>query len=201
MRVSRARAEENRQAVINVASRLFREHGFNGIGLNDLMKAAGLTHGGFYKQFGSKEDLVVQACSRALDESKSKWSSVVAKATDNPLAALVRFYLSARHRNRIGGGCPFAALGSDAARSSPALRRALEAGIEAHLDILDGLSSDAPDDATRDKSIATLSTMVGALILSRAVKDTALSQRFLDASENEIIAHSVENDAAGKRSQ
>ena len=201
MRVSRAQAEENRQAVINVASRLFREHGFNGIGLNDLMKAAGLTHGSFYKQFKSKEDLIVQACSRALDESKGKWSSVVAKATGNSLAALVRFYLSTRHRNQTGGGCAFAALGSDAARSSPALCRTLEAGIEAHLDILDGLSSAAPDNATRDRSIAALSTMVGALILSRAVKDTALSQRILDASANEIIARSVEDDAAGKRSQ
>jgi TetR/AcrR family transcriptional regulator, transcriptional repressor for nem operon len=194
MRVSRAQAEENREAVINVASRLFREYGFEGIGLNDVMKAAGLTHGGFYKQFKSKEDLAVHACRRALDESVGKWSRVVVKAAGNPLVALVRFYLSPRHRRRVGEGCPIAALGSDAVRSSLALRGAFEAGVEAHLDILDRLLSVAPDGATRDRSIAILSMMVGALVLSRAVKDTALSQRIVEVAADETIARAIDVD-------
>jgi TetR/AcrR family transcriptional regulator, transcriptional repressor for nem operon len=191
MKVSRIQAEENHQAVINAASRLFRERGFDGIGLNDLMSAAGLTHGGFYKKFKSKEDLAVQACARALDNSKVKWSRVIAKAKGNPIAALVRFYLSDRHRDDMGDGCAFAALGSDAARHGPALRQIFETEIESHLDLLDSLSPDGPNQATRDRSIATLSTMVGALVISRVVNNPALSKRFLDTSMKAIIAQST----------
>src|SRR4051794_23983200 len=105
MRVSRVQAEENRQKVIDVASRLFREHGFDGIGLKDLMEGAGLTQGAFYKQFASKEDLVAQASSRAL-ESASRWSDAVAKHLKDPLGAVIAFYLSAEHREERMDGCP-----------------------------------------------------------------------------------------------
>jgi TetR/AcrR family transcriptional regulator, transcriptional repressor for nem operon len=191
MKVTRAQSEENRQVVINTASRLFRERGFDGIGLNDLMNAAGLTHGGFYKKFKSKEDLVVQACARALDKSRVKWSRVIARAKGNPFAAIVRSYLSDRHRDDKVDGCAFAALGSDAARHGRALRQIFETEIEAHLDLLDSLSSGDPNEKTRDRSIATLSTMVGALIISRVVNNPALSKRFLDASAEAIIAQST----------
>jgi TetR/AcrR family transcriptional repressor of nem operon len=190
VRVSRAQANENRRTVINVASRLFRERGFDGVGLNDLMKGAGLTHGGFYKQFQSKEDLAIQASAKALENSAVKWSGVIAKAARRPLAALVRSYLSDRHRKQTAEGCAFAALGSDAARRSAALRDAFETGIEAHLDVLDALVKPSPGENTRDKSIATLSTMVGALILSRAVNDERLSKRFLRAAARGVLTES-----------
>src|SRR5919109_3192693 len=93
MRVSRIQAAENRQTVINVASRLFRERGFDGIGLKDLMKGAGLTQGAFYKQFDSKEDLVAQASRRALESASSRWSAAAAANPEDPLGALVAFYL------------------------------------------------------------------------------------------------------------
>ncbi len=188
MRVSRTQAEENHQTVINEAGRLFRSHGFDGIGLADLMKAAGLTHGGFYRQFRSKEDLAVQASGRALDQSAEAWSRIVAKAAGNPFAALIRHYLSERHRDRVGEGCAFVALAADAARSGPALRQTFEAGVAAHLDVLDDVSPGKSGKAARDRSIATLSTMVGALLLSRAVDDKALSKRFLDVAAKELIA-------------
>ena len=88
MRVSRAQAEENRQTVINVASRLFREHGFDGIGLKDLMEGAGLTQGAFYKQFASKDDLAAQASRRALESAPRRWS---AAAEANPRTRLARW--------------------------------------------------------------------------------------------------------------
>ena len=191
MKVTRAQAEENRQTVIATASRLFRERGFDGIGLTDLMQAAGLTHGGFYKQFKSKDDLAMQACTRALDKSRVKWARVIAKAKGRPFAAIVRHYLSGRHRDDAGDGCAFVALGSDAARRSPALRRIFETEIEAHLDLLDSLSADEPNETTRDRSIAALSTMVGALLISRVVNNPALSERSPNASAAAIIARPV----------
>jgi purine nucleoside phosphorylase len=114
VRVSRAQAEENRRTVIDVASRLFRERGFDGIGLNDLMKGAGLTQGGFYKQFRSKEDLAVQASVKAFETSIAKWAEAVAKTARKPLDSLVRFYLSNGHRQEKAEGCAIAALGADA---------------------------------------------------------------------------------------
>src|ERR1041384_1774570 len=116
MRVSRAQAAENRETVINVASRLFREHVFDGIGLKDLMEGAGLTQGGFYKQFESKEDLAAQASKRALESASLRWSSAIAENPEDPLGAVIAFYLSTEHREERMDGCPVVALGSDAAR-------------------------------------------------------------------------------------
>lgn len=190
MKVSRAQSEENRQAVIATASRLFRERGFDGIGLSDLMKAAGLTHGGFYNKFESKEDLAAQACTAALDKSRVKWTRVALQAQADPFASLVHYYLSERHRDNVGDGCAFASLGSDAMRHGSKLREVFESEIEAHLDILDSLLAQEPDQATRDESIAAMATMVGALLISRVVTDPALSRRFLEASAQSIIAGS-----------
>ncbi|WP_331374324.1 TetR/AcrR family transcriptional regulator [Sinorhizobium chiapasense] len=195
MRVSRAQADENRRTVIDVASRLFRERGFDGIGLNDLMKGAGLTQGGFYKQFQSKDDLVVQASAKALENGAATWAAVVAKAARKPLRALVRFYLSERHCHAKAEGCALAALGPDAARRSPALRQAFETGIKNHLDILDGLLSPTPGENVRDRSIVALSTMVGALVLSRAVDDERLSKRILQAAADGMLLERADDGA------
>src|ERR1043165_6347139 len=102
MRVSRVQAEENRQKVIDVASRLFREHGFEGIGLKDLMEAAGLTHGAFYKQFASKDDLAAQASRRALESAFGRWSAAAESNPKDPLGAVVALYLSIGHREHRG---------------------------------------------------------------------------------------------------
>jgi TetR/AcrR family transcriptional regulator, transcriptional repressor for nem operon len=194
MRVSRAQAEENRRTVIDVASRLFRERGFDGIGLSDLMKGAGLTQGGFYKQFRSKEDLVVQATAKAVEQSTAKWAEVLAKAR-SPLRALVRFYLSEPHREELAGGCALAALGPEAARRSPEVRRAFETGIKTQLEVLDDLVTPASGESVRDKSLATLATMVGALILSRAVSDERLSKRVLRAAADAVLRDAPDSDA------
>src|SRR5437016_12306289 len=113
MRVSRDQAEKNRQTVINVASRLFREHGFDGIGLKDLMKGAGLTQGAFYKQFASKDDLAAQASRRAFESASRRWSSAAELNPDDPLGAVLAFYLSTEHRKDRMDGCPIVALGPD----------------------------------------------------------------------------------------
>jgi TetR/AcrR family transcriptional repressor of nem operon len=186
MRVSRTQAAENRETVINVASRLFRERGFDGIGLKDLMKGAGLTQGAFYKQFASKEDLAAQASRRALESAFTRWSAAIAAKPEDPLGAVMAFYLSMGHREKKMDGCPIVALGADAARQGSEVKATFEAGIKAHLEVLGRLIAETKDSEAKGKAIAVLSLMVGAVTLSRAVNDPDLAQAFLDAAAEQI---------------
>jgi TetR/AcrR family transcriptional repressor of nem operon len=186
MRVSRTQAAENRETVINVASRLFREHGFEGIGLKDLMKGAGLTQGAFYKQFASKEDLAAQASRRALESAFNRWSTAMAAKPEDPLGAVLAFYLSMGHREKKMDGCPLVALAADAARQGGEVRASFEAGIKAHLEVLSRLVAEAEDSEAKGKAMAVLSLMVGAVTLSRAVNAPDLAQAFLDAAAKQI---------------
>jgi TetR/AcrR family transcriptional repressor of nem operon len=185
MRVSRAQAEANRETVINVASRLFREHGFDGIGLKDLMKGAGLTQGGFYKQFESKDDLVALASGRAMESAVRRWSRVAA-GSPNPLEAVVDLYLSPGHREEKGDGCPLAALGADAARQSEEVRAPFQNGIEAHLQILDELIPASAGAEPYDKAMVILSLMVGAVTISRIMTDQGMSERVLETATDAV---------------
>jgi TetR/AcrR family transcriptional repressor of nem operon len=188
MRVSRIQAAENRETVINVASRLFRERGFDGIGLKDLMKGAGLTQGAFYKQFASKEDLAAQASRRAMESATQRWSAATAANPENPLDAVTSFYLSMGHRGERMDGCPVVALGSDAARQGAEVKASFEAGIREYLEMLGGWVGGADNDEAGGKAKAILSTMVGAVLLSRVVNDPDLAQAFLDAATDQIRA-------------
>src|ERR1700732_5126946 len=136
MRVSREKAAEHRDRIIDAAGALFRAKGFGGVGVADIMKAADLTHGGFYGHFASKDDLVAQASRRAMARSAADWARVVAEAPDHPYAALLQHYLTPRHRDDPGRGCGFAALSSDAARSGKTVRNAFAEGLEPLIDIL-----------------------------------------------------------------
>lgn len=196
MRVSRAKAEENHQTVIEVASRLFRERGFDGVGLNEVMKGAGLTQGGFYKQFQSKDDLIVQASVKALKSGADRWDDIVAKANGSPLDALVRFYLSDLHRSELAEGCTFAALGAEAARRDGPLRTAFEDGLLAHIGILEGLIEAESEPSPREKAIFALSAMIGALVLSRAVSDEHLSDQILNSVTEGLLAPSPSKNLA-----
>ncbi|AZO01020.1 TetR/AcrR family transcriptional regulator [Mesorhizobium sp. M9A.F.Ca.ET.002.03.1.2] len=195
MRVSRIQAAENRETVINVASRLFREHGFDGIGLKDLMKGAGLTQGAFYKQFASKEDLAAQASRRAMESATHRWAEATAAKPEDPLGAVVAFYLSTGHREERMDGCPVVALGSDAARQGSDVKASFEAGIREYLDLLGSWVGDAHGEEPSDKAMAILSTMVGAVVLSRAVNDEHLSKQFLRAATESVRMGSSASDA------
>lgn len=186
MRVTRAQAEQNHQAVINVASKLFREHGFDGIGLKDLMKGAGLTQGGFYKQFASKEDLIAQASARAMEMAMQRWTEAVANKPDAPLEAVAAFYLSPEHLGEKAEGCPIVALGTDAARQGPEVKARFEAGVKDHLRLLTKFTSSGGEDRPSDKAMVLLSLMVGALTLSRAVNDETLAHSLMDAVAGQV---------------
>lgn len=195
MRVSRIQAEENRQTVINVASRLFRERGFDGIGLKDLMEGAGLTQGAFYKQFASKDDLAAQASKRALESAFHRWSAAATANPKDPLGAVVAFYLSTEHSAERMDGCPVVALGSDAARQGADVKASFEAGIKEYLEMLGRWVGEADG-----KAMAILSTMVGAVLLSRAVNDKRLSKRFLQSAAESVLRESSAGGARrGKR--
>lgn len=188
MRVSRTQAEENRQTVIDVASRLFREHGFDGIGLKDLMEGAGLTQGAFYKQFASKDDLAAQATKRALESASRRWSAAAGTNPKDPLGAVLAFYLSMDHRAERMDGCPVVALGSDAARQGADVKASFEAGIRQYLEMLGPWTGSAKGKKSRAKAMAVLSTMVGAVLLARAVNDEQLSKQFLQAGADGVRA-------------
>lgn len=193
MRVSRIQAAENRQTVINVASRLFREHGFDGIGLKDLMKSAGLTQGAFYKQFASKNDLAAQASRRAMEGAFNRFSAAAAANPDDPLGAAIAAYLSTEHREDLMDGCPVAAIGSDAARQGADVKASFEAGIREYLGMLGPWVGEAEGKEPSGKAMAILATMVGAMVLSRAVNDKPLSKQFLQAASEAVALQAQPN--------
>jgi TetR/AcrR family transcriptional repressor of nem operon len=194
MRVSRVQAAENRQTVINMASRLFREHGFDGIGLKDLMEAAGLTQGAFYKQFASKDDLAAQASERALESASRRWSAAAEANPKDPLSAVIAFYLSMGHRDERGDGCPVVALGADAARQGADVKASFEVGIRKYLEMLGHWVGEPDGEDSTHRAMATLSTMVGALVLSRAVNNKRLSKRLLQAAAKDVLARTSTRD-------
>ncbi len=187
MRVGRDQAEKSRQTVIDVASQLFREHGFDGIGLRDLMEAAGLTQGAFYKQFASKDDLAAQASRRALESAFGQWSALAAANPQDPLRAVIALYLSMEHRAERMDGCPVVALGSDAARQSVDVKASFEAGIKEYLEMLGRWLGEADGEEPSGNAMAILSTMVGAMVLSRAVNNKRLAKRFLQAAAKSVM--------------
>jgi TetR/AcrR family transcriptional regulator, transcriptional repressor for nem operon len=181
MRVSREQAIQNRERIVEAAAQLFRERGFDGIGVADLMKEAGLTHGGFYGHFSSKEDLIAEASARALTHSLAGWSKVADRASGDPLSAVARFYLSSRHRDNPGAGCLLAALGPDVSRQGRAVRHTVTDYVRSACDLLATLVPGKSKAARRQKAISTYATLVGAMVIARAVDDPALSQEVLDA--------------------
>jgi TetR/AcrR family transcriptional repressor of nem operon len=180
MKVSREQAVQNRERIVEAAAQLFRERGFDGIGVADLMKEAGLTHGGFYGHFSSKEELIAEASARALTGSLAAWSKLAERAPDDPLSAVADAYLTSRHRDNPGAGCLLAALGPDVSRQGPPVRRAVTGYVRSAFDLLTKLVP-GKKAARRQKAISTCATLVGAMVLARAVDDRAFSQEILDA--------------------
>lgn len=179
MRVSREQAAENREKILSTATRLFREKGFDGIGIADLMKEAGLTHGGFYGHFTSKEDLIAQACERAVDDLLAENRMRFEKYEGTVYQRFIANYLSCEHRDNPGSGCLMAALGADAARQSPIIKRAFTQSSKRLLAALMKILPAKSEAAKREQALVTLATLVGAQVIARAVDDPELSQEVL----------------------
>jgi TetR/AcrR family transcriptional repressor of nem operon len=188
VKVSREQAALNRERILEAAAQLFRERGFDGIGVADLMKEAGLTHGGFYGHFASKEELMAEATARALTDTFALLSEEAERATGDPLAAVANSYLSGRHRDDPGTGCLLAALGPDVSRQGHAVRRTVTDYVRSAVDLLTTLVPGKSKVARRQKAMSTFATLVGTMVMARAVDNRALSQEILEAGLASIKA-------------
>ena len=180
MRVSKEQAAENRERILKAASRLMRERGIAGVGVDALTEAAGMTHGSLYSQFGSKERLVEEAVGHA----------IVTKGQEVPeafaLNDYVSEYLSQAHRDAPGSGCPFAALSCEMPRQSAGVRERFTAGVRGMVALLSGRMGSGKQRQRDDKAIATVASLVGALVLARAVNDSKLSDDILRATKKRL---------------
>jgi TetR/AcrR family transcriptional regulator, transcriptional repressor for nem operon len=197
MRVSREKAQENRDQIIETAARLLRQHGFDGIGVADIMKAAGLTHGGFYRNFASKDDLAVKASERATADTAALLKDGLAQKPKDPFRELIERYVSSAHRDDPGSGCILPALAADAARrDDPALRAVFIRAIQDYLELIGKLSSATTRATVSRHPAAILSEMVGAVILSRVIADTPLAESLMAAVVTDIAGPSPETKSA-----
>lgn len=185
MRVSKAQAQANREHIVETASVLFRERGFDGVGVADLMAAAGFTHGGFYKHFGSKADLMAEAAANSLSQSLTDTAEL-----DVP--EFINVYVSRDHRDARGSGCTMAALCGDAARQSAELKATFASGVESTLAALEKkyeTGQDVAQEGVRAKMIDMLAHAIGAVMLSRACPDdSALADEILEVCRAQILA-------------
>lgn len=195
MKITKAQAQANREHVVETASQLFRERGYDGVGIADLMAAAGFTHGGFYKQFGSKADLMAESAACGIAQT-------VALSVGVDAPEFVRYYLSREHRDTRATGCTMAALGGDAARQPEAVRATFAAGIESLLAVLNPESSALNGEDTRlarARSLDILAHAVGAIVMSRACPDDSpLADEILAVCRDQILASMGPSATAGE---
>jgi TetR/AcrR family transcriptional repressor of nem operon len=182
-----AAKEASHERIVSAAARAIRRSGFDGTGVADIMKEAGLTHGGFYAHFASREAMLAEATNRACAESAAAVAGVVASvAPGQALASMLRAYLSPEHLKQIELGCPLAALGSETARQPPDVRRATTRHIKEMVDLFARQSPDWGQSDAHERALVTLATMVGTLVLARAVDDPALSDALCRAALNRL---------------
>jgi TetR/AcrR family transcriptional regulator, transcriptional repressor for nem operon len=182
MRVSKEKAAENRERILKAAARLIRERGISGAGVDALTEAAGMTHGSLYSQFGSKERLVEEALGHALVAS----GKTTAEAAT--LDQYISGYLSPQHRDQVGQGCPLAALACEMPRQSTGVRETFTAGLRGMLRQLTGRMGGAglKQRQREEQALAALASLVGALVLARAVNDSELSDAILRATKKRL---------------
>ena len=178
-----AAKEASHERIVQAAARAIRRSGYDGTGVADIMKEAGLTHGAFYAHFESREAMLAEAADRAGAESNAFAASVIAAVPpEQALLALAQAYLSREHLAGIETGCPISALGSEMPRQSPEVRRAATRRIKEMIDLVARQSPDWGQPGAHERALTTVATMVGTLVLARAVDDPALSEAFCKAT-------------------
>ncbi len=181
MKVSKEKAAENRELILTQAARLFRERGVQGVGVDALTDAAGLTHGSLYSRFGSKDNLLAQSLRHGHALSQSRAGGVTR------LGDAISMYLSPAHRDNPGSGCFMAALGCDMPRQSREVRENFTQIVRNNMTRLAGLLPIGRKRKTEDEVLSTMATMVGAMVLARAVNDPAFSDRILAAAKTQLV--------------
>ena len=192
MRYSKEHKQETHARIVKKASVRLREKGAHGIGVADLMKDAGLTHGGFYAHFDSREALVIEAFSYAMDRSTERWRKLAEQTPpDKRLATIVENYLTPLHRDDPGHGCAVPTLGAEIARESPKTRKAFAAKLEQMIDMMADQVLEVPRKGARKQAVAALATMMGTLVLSRIAGSGELSEEILAAGREAVLGRAA----------
>jgi len=186
--VRSAAKEASHERIVSAAARAIRRSGYDGTGVADIMKEAGLTHGAFYAHFASREAMLAEAAGRACAESAAVVNGVVANMPpEQALASMLHAYLSPEHLQQIELGCPLAALGSETPRQAPEVRRVTTRHIKAMVDLAARQSPDWGQPAAHERALVTIATMVGTLLLARAVDEPALSDSLCAAALKHLL--------------
>ncbi|MGI5144027.1 MULTISPECIES: TetR/AcrR family transcriptional regulator [unclassified Streptomyces] len=185
---SQAEKAASRERVLHIAARKVRAEGVTRPGIADLMKEAGLTHGGFYKHFTSRDDLITQAATLALADGSAKMEQAARKNTQEPLAGLIDAYLAKQHRDAPATGCALVTLGAATGRGSDQdLKAAYEKHVRIFRDLIAGLGDD--EEEAQAEAMLTLSALVGAMLISRAVADPEFSDEILETVAEQLKRH------------
>jgi TetR/AcrR family transcriptional repressor of nem operon len=188
MRYSREHKLETHARIVKKASVRLREKGAHGIGVSDLMKEAGLTHGGFYAHFDSREALVIEAFTHAMDRSTERWRKLAEQTPpEKRLAMIVNTYLTPLHRDDPGHGCAVPTLGAEIARESPKTRRVFAGRLEQMIDTLAAQLPGVPRKAARKQAMAAIATMMGTLVLARVAGSGDFSDELLGAGRDAVL--------------
>jgi TetR/AcrR family transcriptional repressor of nem operon len=188
MRYSKEHKQETHARIVKKASVRLREKGAHGIGVADLMKDAGLTHGGFYAHFDSREALVIEAFAYAMDRSTERWRKLVAETPpEKRLGTIVDSYLTPVHRDDPGHGCAIPALSAEIARESPKTRKAFAAKLEQMIGMIAEQMPDLPRKTARKQAMASLATMMGTLVLARVAGSGEFSDDILSAGRDAVL--------------
>ena len=187
LRATQARKEVTHERIVEVASRAIRRSGYDGTGVADIMKEAGLTHGGFYAHFASREVLLAEAADRARAEALGWTAQVIETAPEGQgLQALMQAYLSDEHLSGVERGCAVSALGSEMHRQAPEVRHVGTRHIQQLIDIVASEiakgSAEGGDRSAHDEAMVRISAMVGTVVLARAVDDPALAKSLREAA-------------------
>jgi TetR/AcrR family transcriptional repressor of nem operon len=201
MRYSREHKLETHARIVKKASVRLREKGAHGVGVADLMKDAGLTHGGFYAHFDSREALVIEAFVYAMDRGTEHWRKLAEQTPpDKRLAMIVESYLTPAHRDDPGRGCAIPTLGAEIARESPRTRRAFAAKLEQMIDMLAAQMPDLPRKAARKQAMAVIATMMGTLVLARVAGSGDFSDEILSAGRAAALGRATPPKQVAKKS-
>jgi len=188
-RTAPSRKEVTHERIVDAAARAIRRSGYDGTGVADIMKEAGLTHGGFYAHFDSREAMLTEAADRAGAEAVAISASIAAAVpSEQALQALLEAYLSKEHVENAERGCPVVALGSEMPRQAPEVRHAATRRIKEMIDLVARQSPNWGHPGVHEKALVTVSTMVGALILARAVDDKKLSESLRKSALKHLTA-------------
>jgi TetR/AcrR family transcriptional regulator, transcriptional repressor for nem operon len=202
MRYSKEHKAETHERIVKQASIRLRERGAHGIGVADLMKEVGLTHGGFYAHFDSREALLIEAFGYAMDRGNERWRKLAEETPpEKRLATIVDSYLTTTHRDDPGRGCAVPSLGAEIARESPKTRKAFAARLERMIDMIADQIQDVPPKTARKQAMAALATMMGTVVMARVAGNGEFSDDILAAGREAILSRAAAAKPAVKKAR